>query len=219
MALTLDAGLQNILETEVAEGMRQLSPVSISAVMIRPRDGAILAMANYPNFDPNHPGASPPAALRNRLISDTHEPGSTFKIVVVSGALDQKEVTLEEMFDCEHGQFTYAGKVLHDHESYGLLSVESIITKSSNIGAAKIGIRLGADTLYRYIRDFGFGSRTGISLPFEVWGDVPPIKSWSKLSIARIPMGQGIAVTPLQMAMAMSAIANHGLLMRPMLVD
>ena len=102
---------------------------------------------------------------------------------------------------------------------YGDLSVESIITKSSNIGAAKIGLRLGEAALYQYIRDFGFGSRTGIFLPGEVYGSVPPVKSWTKISIARIPMGQGIEVTPLQMAMAMCAIANQGLLMRPMIVD
>jgi cell division protein FtsI/penicillin-binding protein 2 len=221
VVLTLDAGLQNIMESALAEGMHKLSPppVSISSVMHRPRTGEILALANFPNFDPNHPGAFPPDALRNRVISDTHEPGSTFKIVVVSGALDQGVVTLADTFDCENGHFTYAGKVLHDHESYGVLTVEKIITKSSNIGAAKIGIRLGQEELYHYIRNFGFGYRTGIPLPFEVWGEVPPVKSWSKLSIARIPMGQGVAVTPLQMVMAMSAIANKGLLMRPMLVD
>ena len=157
VVLTLDAALQNIMESEIAEGMRKLSPVSISAVMIRPRTGEILALANFPNFDPNHPGAFPPASLRDRVISDIHDPGSTFKIVVVSGALDQKIVNLSELFDCEHGHFSYAGAVLHDHEAYGMLSVENIITKSSNIGAAKIGIRLGEDTLYHYIRDFGFG--------------------------------------------------------------
>jgi cell division protein FtsI/penicillin-binding protein 2 len=219
VVLTLDAALQNIMESELAEGMRKLSPISISSVMIRPRTGEILALANFPNFDPNHPGASPVDALRNRVISDTHEPGSTFKIVVVSGALDEHQVTLADTFDCEHGHYAYAGAVLHDHESHGTLTVEGIITKSSNIGAAKIGIRLGEESLYGYIRNFGFGARTGIPLPYEVWGDLPPLKSWSKLSIARIPMGQGVAVTPLQMTMAMSAIANKGRLMRPMLVD
>src|SRR5208283_3493 len=122
-------------------------------------------------------------------------------------------------FFCEHGQFAYAGRTLHDHESYGDLSVLGIITKSSNIGAAKIGIRLGQDLLYQYIRGFGFGSRSGIALPGEVYGSVPPVTSWSAISIARIPMGQGIEVTPLQMALAMSAIANQGVLMRPMIVD
>ena len=219
VVLTLDAGLQNIMESELAAGMSQLAPVSISAVMVRPRTGEILALANCPTYDPNRPGAFPPEALRNRVIADNHEPGSTFKVVVVSGALDERLVSLNDIFNCEHGHFAYAGATLHDHESYGDLSVQSIITKSSNIGAAKIGLRLGEAALYQYIRGFGFGSRTGIFLPGEVYGSVPPVKSWSKISLARIPMGQGIEVTPLQMAMAMSAIANRGLLMRPMIVD
>ena len=219
VVLTLDAGLQNIMESELAAGMGLLSPVSISSVMIRPRTGEILALANCPTYDPNRPGAFPPDALRNRVIADNHEPGSTFKIVVVSGALNEHLVSLTDLFNCEHGHFTYAGATLHDHESYGDLTVESIITKSSNIGAAKIGLRLGEPLLYQYIREFGFGSPTGVFLPGEVRGSVPPVKSWSKLSIARIPMGQGISVTPLQMVMAVCAIANKGLLMQPMIVD
>jgi cell division protein FtsI/penicillin-binding protein 2 len=219
VVLTLDAGLQNIMESELAAAMRQLSPISISSVMIRPRTGEILALANCPTYDPNRPGAFPAEALRNRVIADNHEPGSTFKIVVVSGALDEQVVTLNDVFDCEHGHFYYAGATLHDHKPYGDLTVEGIITKSSNIGAAKIGLRLGEPVLYQYIRGFGFGSRSGIFLPGEVYGSVPPVKSWTKISLARIPMGQGIEVTPLQMVMAMCAIANHGALMRPMIVD
>jgi cell division protein FtsI/penicillin-binding protein 2 len=219
VVLTLDAGLQSIMESELAAAMRQLAPISISSVMIRPRTGEILALANCPTYDPNRPGAFPAGALRNRVIADNHEPGSTFKIVVVSGALNERLVSLSDVFDCEHGHFYYAGATLHDHESYGNLSVEGIITKSSNIGAAKIGLRLGEPGLYQYIRGFGFGSRTGIFLPGEVYGSVPPVKSWTKISLARIPMGQGIEVTPLQMVMAMCAIANQGALMRPMIVD
>ncbi len=219
VVLTLDAGLQSIMESELAAAMRQLAPISISSVMIRPRTGEILALANCPTYDPNHPGAFPAGALRNRVIADNHEPGSTFKIVVVSGALNERLVSLSDVFDCEHGHFYYAGATLHDHESYGNLTVEGIITKSSNIGAAKIGLRLGEPGLYQYIRGFGFGSRTGIFLPGEVYGSVPPVTSWTKISLARIPMGQGIEVTPLQMVMAMCAIANQGALMRPMIVD
>ncbi|HEX3718248.1 MAG TPA: penicillin-binding protein 2 [Verrucomicrobiae bacterium] len=216
---TLDAGLQNIVESELAIGMDKHHPISISSIMVRPRTGEILAMATLPDFDPNHPGASPLDALRNRVISDIAEPGSTFKIVVVTGGLNEHAVTLNDAFDCEHGHFFYAGRTLHDHEAYGVLTVENIITKSSNIGAAKIGIRLGQDELYEYIHNFGFGERTGIPLPDEAAGLVHPVKDWSKVSIAQIPMGQGIAVTPLQMVMAMSAIANDGVLMRPMLVN
>ena len=219
VVLTLDAGLQNIVESELAEAMRKHTPISVSAVVTRPRTGEILAMVTLPNYDPNNPGAVPLENLRNRVISDIAEPGSTFKIVVVSGGLNEQTVRLSDQFDCEHGRFSFAGKVLHDHESYGTLSVESIITKSSNIGAAKIGIRMGEEKLHDYIRNFGFGTRTGLPLPGEVSGIVHPLKKWSKVSIAQIPMGQGLAVTPLQMVMAMSAIANRGQLMQPMLID
>jgi len=217
--LTLDAGLQNIVESELAVGMEKHNPISVSCVVVRPRTGEILAMATLPNFDPNQPGHSTMDALRNRVISDTAEPGSTFKIVVVTGGLNEHTVSLYEKFDCGMGHFAYAGRTLHDHEPFGELTVEQIITKSSNIGAAKIGIKLGENKLYDYIQAFGFGRRTGILLPGEVAGTVHPLKSWSLVSIAQIPMGQGVTVTPLQMVMAMSAIANHGLLMRPMLVD
>ena len=219
VVLTLDAGLQNIVEGELAAGVQVHQPISASCIMVRPRTGEVLAMATLPNFDPNRPGASPMAALRNRVISDIAEPGSTFKIVAVSAGLDEHAVTLNDIFDCEHGHFFYAGKTLHDHESYGRLLVENIITKSSNIGAAKIGIRLGPEILYQYIHNFGFGERTGIPLPDEAAGLVHPVSAWKKVSIAQIPMGQGVAVTPMQLIMAMSAIANHGVLMRPMLVS
>jgi cell division protein FtsI/penicillin-binding protein 2 len=217
--LTIDAGLQNIVESELAAAMEKHSPVSVTCIMVRPRTGEILAMATLPNFDPNMPGHSTMDALRNRAISDTAEPGSTFKIVVVTAGLDKHVVTLNDVFNCENGHFAFAGRVLHDHEPFGMLTVENIITKSSNIGAAKIGIELGQENLFDYIQKFGFGARTGIPLPGEVGGIVHPLKDWSKVSIAQIPMGQGVAVTPIQMVMAMCAIANNGLLMRPMLVD
>jgi len=219
VVLTLDAVLQSIVETALAEAMERHSPISISGIVIRPRTGEVLAMATLPNFDPNNPGGTAVDARRNRVIADIAEPGSTFKIVVVSGALNEQVVQLSDVFDCENGHFSYAGRNLHDHLSYGPLSVESIITKSSNIGAAKIGIQLGESRLYDYIRGFGFGARTGIPLQGEVSGIVHPLKDWSKVSIAQIPMGQGIAVTRLQMMMAMCAIANNGWLMRPMLVN
>ena len=219
VVLTLDSVVQNIVETELADAMVKHTPISISGIVIRPRTGEILAMASLPNFDPNSPGNATPDERRNRVISDVMEPGSTFKIVVVSGALNDQIVRLNDIFDCEHGHFAFAGRVLHDHESYGLLSVENIITHSSNIGAAKIGLKLGENRLYDYISDFGFGERTALPLPGEVRGIVHPVKNWSKVTVAQIPMGQGIAVTRLQMVMAMCAIANNGLLMHPMLVD
>jgi cell division protein FtsI/penicillin-binding protein 2 len=219
VVLTIDSVIQHIVETALADAMEKHTPVSISGIVVRPRTGEILAMATLPNYDPNNPGSATADARRNRVISDVAEPGSTFKIVVVSGALNDRTVTLGDTFDCEHGHFWYAGRNLHDHQSYGVLSVENIITKSSNIGAAKVGIKMGESRLYDYIRDFGFGTRTGIPLQGEVSGIFHPLKSWSKVSIAQIPMGQGIAVTRLQMVMAMCAIANDGWLMRPMLVD
>jgi cell division protein FtsI/penicillin-binding protein 2 len=219
VVLTIDSVVQNILESALAEAKDKHTPLSISGIVARPRTGEILAMATLPNFDPNNPGVAPPDARRNRVIADVAEPGSTFKIVVVSGALNDGVVRLSDTFDCERGHFHFAGQMLHDHESYGVLSVENIITKSSNIGAAKIGIKMGESRLYDYIRNYGFGTPTGLPLPGEIAGIVHPVKKWSKVSISRIPMGQGIAVTSLQMMMAMCAIANKGVLMQPMLVD
>jgi cell division protein FtsI/penicillin-binding protein 2 len=217
VVLTIDSVIQNFLETALAEGMEKNAPISASGVVVRPRTGEILALATLPNFDPNSPGADA-EARRNRAITDVMEPGSTFKIVAVSGGLNDRVVRLTDTFDCEHGHFAFAGRILHDHGSHGVLSVENIITKSSNIGAAKIGIKLGNQRLHEYVCNFGFGSRTGIPLPGEVRGIVHPVKDWSKVSIAQIPMGQGVSVTRLQMAMAMAAIANQGWLMQPMLV-
>ena len=219
VVLTIDSVVQNIVEFALAEALEKHTPLSISGIVARPRTGEILAMATLPNFDPNNPGAASADARRNRVIADVAEPGSTFKIVVVSGALNDGVVRLSDTFDCEQGRFHFAGRVLHDHESYGVLSVENIITHSSNIGAAKIGIKMGESRLYDYIHNYGFGTRTGLPLQGEIGGIVHPVKKWSKVSIAQIPMGQGIAVTSLQMMMAMCAIANKGVLMQPMLVD
>ncbi|HXR46322.1 MAG TPA: penicillin-binding transpeptidase domain-containing protein [Candidatus Limnocylindrales bacterium] len=219
VVLTIDGVIQHIVETALTNAMEKHTPISITGIVIRPQTGEILALATLPDFDPNNPGASSADARRDRVISDIMEPGSTFKIVVVSGALNDGVVQLADTIDCDHGHFAYAGRVLHDHEPFDILTTESIITKSSNIGAAKIGIRLGEDRLYDYAWDFGFGQRTGIPLPGEVAGILHPVKDWSKVSIAQIPMGQGVAVTRLQMAMAMCAIANGGKLMQPMLVS
>ncbi len=219
VVLTIDSYVQHVVETALADAMEKHTPISISAVVVRPRTGEVLAMATLPDYNPNNPGAASADARRNRVISDIVEPGSTFKIVPVSGALNDKVVTLNDVFYCEHGHFAFAGRTLHDHEACDNLTVKGIITKSSNIGAAKIGIKLGADRLYDYITSYGFGARTGLPLPGEVPGIVHPVKNWSKVSVAQIPMGHGIAVTRLQMMMAMCAIANGGQLMRPMLVD
>ncbi|HYG21613.1 MAG TPA: penicillin-binding protein 2 [Verrucomicrobiae bacterium] len=219
VVLTIDSFIQNVVESVLAETMEKHTPISASAIVTRPQTGEVLAMATYPTFDPNNPGAYPPDARRNRIISDVVEPGSTFKILVISGGLNDGIIGLEDVFDCERGRFLYGGRVLHDHEKYGALSVREIVMKSSNIGSAKVGIRMGEHRLYEYLGLFGFGERTGITLPGEVRGIVHPVKKWSKVTIAQIPMGHGIAVTRLQMLMAMNTIANGGTLMRPMLVD
>ena len=216
--LTIDAGIQHIVEEELAEAMEKHTPVSISCIVTRPRTGEILAMANMPTFDPNNLDDDA-AARRNRAVTDTAEPGSTFKVVVVSAALNEGLINLESAFDCENGYWHYRGVPLRDHHGYGVLPVRTIISKSSNIGAAKIGILMGGAKLNEYIRGFGFGQRSGIPLPGEGVGLVHETNRWSKISISRIPMGHEISCTPLQMVMAMSAIANGGALMRPMLVD
>jgi cell division protein FtsI/penicillin-binding protein 2 len=217
VVLTIDSAIQHIVETALADAVKEHTPRSITGIVMRPSTGEILALASLPNYDPNQPNTITPET-RDRVITDVMEPGSTFKIVVVSGALNNGLVTLNDRFDCEHGHFAFAGRVLHDAEPHGILTTESIITKSSNIGAAKIGIRLGDQNLYNYAWNYGFGQLSGIPLPGEARGILHPVKDWSKVSIAQIPMGHGVAVTRLQMLYAMAAIANHGWLMRPMII-
>jgi len=221
VVLTIDSVIQHSLEVALEEGMKKYGPVSASGIVIRPSTGEILAMASMPDYDPNNLSKVTPEQLCNRVITLPLEPGSTFKIVPISSAMNQGLISLGTHIDCEHSRFTFAGHTLREHESagYGVLSVFDILVHSSNIGAAKVGILLGNQNLYDSIRAFGFGERTGIPLPGESRGILNPLKDWTKISIAQIPMGQGVAVTRLQMAMAMSAIANGGVLMRPKLVD
>jgi cell division protein FtsI (penicillin-binding protein 3) len=221
LVLTIDSGVQYILETEMAKQMVEVKAKSITGIVIRPKTGEILAMATHPTFDPNDLDHSSRDALRPRAITDQYEPGSTFKAVTVSAALNEHKVGLQDKIFCENGAFTYHGRTLHDSHGHASLTVEEIIEKSSNIGAAKIGLMLGDDLLLKYVDSFGFGNRTGITFPAEASGTVnrPGSRYWSGLSIVQIPMGHGVAVTPLQMAMAMGAIANGGNLMQPILVD
>jgi cell division protein FtsI/penicillin-binding protein 2 len=223
--LTIDMNLQNIVETELDAACQEFKPKKAIAILMRPQTGEILAMANRPNFDPNDlltKSASDITAqesdMRNCAITDEMEPGSTFKMVTAAGALNEHTVQPDSIIFCENGAFSYGGKFLHDHERFGDLSVEDILIKSSNIGAAKLAMGLGEERFYGYIRAFGFGERTGIALPGEIPGLVYPPNRWSKLSITRIPMGQEVAVTPLQTIVALSAIANGGRLMMPQIV-
>jgi cell division protein FtsI (penicillin-binding protein 3) len=218
--LTIDMFVQDIVETQLAEAMKKYNTKSVCGIVVRPRTGEILALASLPDYDPNHPGDYEEGARRNRAIADMHEPGSTFKIVVVSGALNEGLVSPNDVFFCENGRFYFKGKPLHDHDrGFGNLTVEGIITKSSNIGSAKIAIyHLGDEKLFDYMTRFGFGRKSGITLDGEICGWVSPPKKWDGLAISRIPMGHAVTATPLQMVMAMCAIANEGRLMRPMLI-
>ncbi len=216
--LTIDMALQAILEEELEKAYQEMRPRSISGVLVRPGTGEVLAMANRPNFDPNDPGAYDAESMKNRVIIDMVEPGSVFKIVAVSAALNEKKVKPETPIFCENGSYHYGGRILKDSHPYGTLSVHDVIVKSSNIGSSKMAQMVGNQTYYEYIRKFGFGERTGIELPGEIPGLVHPPHRWTKISITRIPMGHEVAVTPLQVAMATSAVANGGKLMVPQIV-
>lgn len=217
IVLTIDQTIQHIVEEELERVCEEQHPSSAIAIVMRPDTGEILAMANHPTFDLNDPNKDV-AAMKNLAIADTHEPGSTFKIVVVGAGLDQKMITMNDTFFCENGKFLYAGYYLHDHKPYGNQTVWQIIVHSVNVGAAKIALKLGEKTFYDYICKFGFGEPTSIQLPGEVRGLVHSPKTYSKISQTRIAMGHEITATPLQTIMAMSAIANGGNLMKPTIV-
>lgn len=216
--LTIDMGLQSILEEEIDATYRDLKPHTVNAIMVDPKTGEILAMASRPCFDPNNPGAADPETMKNRSIIDMVEPGSTFKIVVAAGALNEGKVDDKTSIFCENGRFLYGGRILKDHHGYGHMSVHEILVKSSNIGCAKMAMMMGGEKFHEYVKRFGFGDRLGIELPGEIPGLVHPPARWDKLTITRMPMGHSVAVTPLQITMGMSVIANGGRLMAPQIV-
>lgn len=217
--LTIDETIQYILEKELYSSIEKYSASSAIGIIMDPFTGEVLAMANVPRFNPNTPGNYTPGAWRNRAITDVYEPGSTFKVVVASGALEERLFSPEEIIHDGSGRAVFGRAVMHDpHPSGEPLTFRDVIVHSSNIGAAKIGTQLGEKTFYKYIKAFGFGSRTGIDLPGEVAGIVKPPSMWSGRSIITISIGQEIGVTPIQMITAMSAIANGGWLVRPHVV-
>lgn len=216
--LTVDLNLQNIVENEIDAAMQEFRPQKATIILMRPKTGEILAMANRPNFDVNQRADARPEEMKNRAIIDMMEPGSTFKIVTAACALNEKKVRPDTMIFCENGLWNYGGRALHDHKPYGEMSVQDILIKSSNVGAAKLALSVGDEKFYEYIRRFGFGERTGIELPGEIPGIIRPPQAWSKISITRIPMGHEVGVTPLQMTLAMAAIANGGKLVTPRIV-
>jgi cell division protein FtsI/penicillin-binding protein 2 len=185
---------------------------------MEPHSGDVLAMVSRPGFDPNSLIEVPEAAWKNLAVSAAFEPGSTFKPFIVGWALQEQVLQSDEMIDCSFGAYRMGPRILHDHHSYGELSVEDVLVKSSNIGMAKIGERLGLEDLYEATRSFGFGRRTGIELPGEIPGLLHSFDRWNVYSLGSIPMGQELAVTPLQLITAHAALANGGRLVRPRLI-
>jgi len=218
VVLTLDENIQFMAERELAAAIEQTGSKAGTVIVQDPSNGEILAMANWPTFNPNAPAESKPESRENRAIANLYEPGSVFKIVTLSAAIDQGLTKPDEVVDCQMGAIYIAGHRIRDHEPFGLLTVSQILAKSSDVGAIKIGLRLGAPKFYDYIRSYGFGSLTDVDLPGENRGLLRHVESWTPVSVGSISMGQEVGVTPLQMVNAVSAIANGGLLYRPHVV-
>jgi cell division protein FtsI/penicillin-binding protein 2 len=218
LVLTINEVIQFIAEQELDKAFRVYRAQGASIVVMDPNTGAILALAVRPTYDINEYADAKKEQIRNRSISDIFEPGSVFKIVTLSAALEEKKVTEEDKFFCENGSYKVATHILHDHRPHGLLNFREVIEQSSNIGTVKVAQILGSDLLYRYIRLFGFGSKLGIDLPGEITGMTKEPRFWSKISIAALPIGQEVGVTVLQLAAAISVIANGGQLIRPYVV-
>ena len=215
IVLTIDEKVQYIAERELETGMEQTHAIAGTVIVENPRTGEILALANWPTFNPNLSKEITPEKLKNHAVSDVFEPGSTFKLVTISGALEEKVTNPNEMFDCQMGAIVYNGMRIRDSRPHGLLSVADVLAESSDVGSIKIGLRLGDDRFYKYIRAYGFGQQTGIELPGETRGLTKPVSRWSKVSIAAISMGQEIGITPLQLAGLISTMANDGMYVAP----
>ncbi|MFN9720734.1 MAG: peptidoglycan D,D-transpeptidase FtsI family protein [Planctomycetota bacterium] len=215
---TIDLLSQIETERQLDLLMEEWKPRGACAIVMEPHSGEILAMASRPGFDPNSLVEVPEAAWKNLAVSAVFEPGSTFKPFIVGWALQHGQLRQNEMIDCSFGAYRMGPRILHDHHSYGALSVEDVLVKSSNIGMAKIGERIGLEDLYEATRSFGFGRRTGVELPGELTGLLHPFSKWTIYSLGSIPMGQELAVTPLQLITAHAAIANGGQLLRPRLL-
>jgi cell division protein FtsI (penicillin-binding protein 3) len=218
LVLTIDQNLQYILEKAMEEAITRNRAKAGFAIMQRVATGEILAMVSRPGFDPNRFREATDAQKINRCIGYVYEPGSTFKVGVIAAALNEGIVKPDTMFDTEDGRWLYSGKVLRDYHGYSRLDVADILKKSSNIGAAKIAIMLGNQRLDEYLRAFGIGRKLGIDLPGEEGGILRPVEKWAQISSSRIAIGQGVAVTGLQMLGMLCAIANDGVLMKPYVV-
>src|SRR6266849_4204832 len=215
VVLTLDEKIQYIAERELAAAMTKTHALAGSVIVMNPSTGEILALANWPKFNPNSATAVPAEARMNRAVTALYEPGSTFKLITLAAAFDQGITRPGEIFDCENGAVYVAGHRIRDHKPFGLLDVADILAQSSDVGAIKIALRLGAPKFYDYIRAFGFGQPTGVDLPGESKGILRRVENWTPISVGSISMGQEVGVTPVQLITAVSAIANGGLIYRP----
>lgn len=218
LTLTIDSVLQLFVERELDAAMAQWQPTSACAIVIDPQTGEVLALASRPGFDPNRTAGVAENAWINTAIASTFEPGSTFKPAVVAWGLEQGLIAADEEFDCERGAYRMGGRILHDHHPYGRLDIAGILVKSSNIGMAKIGERLGNAGLYEAATRFGFGRRTGIELPGELSGTLRPLNEWTSYSTGSIPMGQELSATPLQVLTSLATLANGGRAITPHLL-
>ena len=220
IGLTIDLELQNVVEQALRAAVTSNHAVHGSVVAMDPKTGEILALANYPTYDPNerlHAGEQP-HGREDLAVVAPFEPGSVFKTITLSAALETTSLRPHSIINCGNGVMTLFSRVIHDHKPYSALSMQDVLAFSSNIGAIRIGMQVGKENLYRYIRAFGFGRRTGIELPAEAPGLVRPLKRWQPTSIGSVPMGHEISVTSVQLAQAGSVIANGGFLVHPHLV-
>lgn len=218
MVLTIDENIQFMAEKALDHAMDRTKALSGTVVIQDVHTGQILALAVRPTFDPNDFRHTSPNRLRNHAVSDVYEPGSTFKLVTYSAAIDQHAATPDDMIDCQGGQISLAGRVIHDDKSdrgLGVVSVATALARSSDVAAVKLALKVGPDRFYNYIRAFGFGSRSGIELPGETRGLLQPVKRWGGSSIGSIAIGQEIAVTPVQLVTMVSTIANGGMYLQP----
>jgi len=218
LVLTIDEVIQYIAEQELAEAVARTRAASGVVIVVEPKTGALLALAVRPTFNPNEPKGDP-NQWRNRAVSDAYEPGSTFKLVAAAAALEEKLVSPDEFVDGENGRYVVENTVVHDHHKNGWMTFAQVLQKSSNIGMVKVVQRLAPEKLAWYINAFGFGQKTDVDLTGEQRGLTKDLHDWSRRTQASIAMGQEIGVTPLQLVMAVSAIANGGWLMRPYVVS
>ncbi len=218
VVLTIDEKIQYIVERELAKAIADTHAEAGTVIVQNPHTGEILALANWPTFNPNIFNKVNPQELKNRAVSDIYEPGSTFKVVTLAAALEEKITNPNEVIDCQMGSIVVNGLRIHDHHPYGGLTVSQILEHSSDVGAIKVALRLGEERFDRYIRQFGFGAQTKIELPGETRGITKPVSRWSKVSIGAISMGQEIGVSPVQLAAMVSTIANDGVYVAPRIV-